>query len=187
MNWASSREKHPKPHTIPGVPHSLEFPEKFPTPETRPLCILSPLLICSMTITLSFNHIQRQTACLDLSSITRASPAHTSHTRMNFQTQQNFSRISLACPLVLSPEQLSWSSTARSHRNSHQATQTSVLRTTKSSILALQGPQYVLTVPLLPLPLTLTPSSGSCSQPSPRSECCLSSRAKETPVEHSLS
>lgn len=35
MNWASSREKHPKPHTIPGVSHGLELPEKFPTPETR--------------------------------------------------------------------------------------------------------------------------------------------------------
>lgn len=30
-----SREKHPKPDTILGIPHGLELPEKFPTPKTR--------------------------------------------------------------------------------------------------------------------------------------------------------
>lgn len=98
MNWASSREKYPKPDTILGVPHSLELPEKFPTPKTRTSLhlITAPDLLADNN---SFNLIQTQTGCLYLSSITRAPPAHTSHTSMNFQSQQIFSiyRISLAC------------------------------------------------------------------------------------------
>lgn len=73
--------------------------------------------------------------------------------------------------------QLSWSSTGRSHRNSHQATQNSVLRTTKSPSLALKG-----FVPLLALPLTLIARAGSSSQPRPLTVRAVSAREPRKPL-----
>lgn len=160
-----SREKQPNPDTILGVPHGLELPEKFPTPKTR----TSLHLITTPDLLPDDNSVFQPHPKADWMSVSllyhKGSPSPYQPHKHEFPEPAEFQHLQ-DIPLVPLLRELS-SSPGRSHRSSHQAAQTSVLRTTKSSSLAMKGPHYVFTVSLLPLPLTLTLRAGSFLQPSP--------------------
>lgn len=163
-----SREKHPKPDTILGVPHDLELPEKLPTPKTR----TSLHLITTPDLLPDNNSVFQPHPKADWMSVSslyhKGSPSPYQSHKHEFPDPADFQHLQ-DIPLVPLLRELC-SSPGRSHRSSHQAAQTSIWRTTKSSSLAMKGPHYVFIVPLLPLPLTLTPRAGSSSQPSPAQE-----------------
>lgn len=183
MNWATSREKIPKPDTVLDVPHCLGLPKKVPIPKTRISLHLmtTPDLLCD-TITLSFSHIQRETGCVCLSAIARTPPAHTSHPRMNFQPQQldlfGISRMYLVCislecffcgshAALLEPQR--W--TVLQEQSQHHPSGFPELNFEDNKISPPGNERALRRVCYLCFcflsPLTFTPRAGSSLQPSP--------------------